>query len=215
MPVRRRRRSHDRSWGIGPATGITAHGAVTLVFVVAMILAGCATTRSGSAAQPAASMVQAISPAPTTTTTERSTSSPGECAVTRPDPPFVPPTPAPASPPAVYGAGWYGSAHLWTMLDRGGELWRHLPKDAAGLGQKTFWWSADWVPGNEPEPAISVEGLRLDGPGSFASGPGTNATADFGTAMLVGVVVPTPGCWGLTARYRGASLSIVVSVAGD
>ena len=44
---------------------------------------------------------------------------------------------------------------------------------------------------------------------------GTNASADFGTAMLVGVTLPSPGCWRLTATYLDASLSIVVLVEGD
>jgi hypothetical protein len=134
------------------------------------------------------------------------------CDSTRPDPVFRAPRPAPAEPPAYYHASWYGSAHLWTMLDTDGRSWRGLPQSAAGLTQKTFWWSADWAPGDEPEPAITVTGRRLDGHGSFSFGPGTNASADFGTAMLVGVDVPTTGCWEITGRYRTSTLSFIVSV---
>jgi hypothetical protein len=139
------------------------------------------------------------------------------CPVTIPDPPFVPPKGFVARPPAYYGAAWYGNAHLWTMLDKRGERWHDLPVDADGYGQKTFWWSADWPVWDELEPAIRVTGRRLDGnaPPLTAFFPGTNASADFGTAMLVGVDVPTAGCWELTARYRAASLSVVVWVAGD
>ena len=55
---------------------------------------------------------------------------------------------------------------------------------------------------------------RLDGPGQFKSdGRGTNAFADFGAAMLVGVTIPTTGCWELTGTYRGERLSYVVRVA--
>jgi hypothetical protein len=69
----------------------------------------------------------------------------------------------------------------------------------------------------EPEPAISVAGRRLDraGPTFRAGDPGTNASFDNTTAMLVGVGVPTSGCWELTGRYRGAQLSYIVWVAGD
>ena len=89
---------------------------------------------------------------------------------------------------------------------------RDLPQSAGGLTQKTFWWSADWAPTGQPEPAITVTGRRLDGPGSFSFGPGTNASADFGTAMLVGIDVPTTGCWEITGRYQTATLSFTVSV---
>ncbi len=136
------------------------------------------------------------------------------CAVTRPAPPFVPPRPYPSAPPDLYASDWFGSSGLWTMLDRDGEIWAgaDLPQDADGFSQKTFWWSAAWTPGAEPEPAITVVGTRLDGTGTFEVSGGTNASADFGTAMLVGVVFPTAGCWQVTGRYRDATLSYVVSI---
>jgi hypothetical protein len=140
---------------------------------------------------------------------------PGDCAVTRPNPPFVAPSPHLASPPAHYGAAWFGSASLWTMLNHEGELWAELPKSPEGFGQKTFWWSADWRPGEEPEPAITVTGTRVDGPGTFSFAGGTNAGADFGVAMLVGIDIPTAGCWEITGQYRDATLSYVVRVEGD
>jgi hypothetical protein len=135
------------------------------------------------------------------------------CAVTRPDPIFVPPSPFLTVPPAAFASSWYGSAHLWTMLDRGGEVWEGwVAASPPVLPQKTFWWSADWRPGAEPEPAIIVVARRLDGQGSFTYGPGTNASADFGTAMLVGIDIPSYGCWELTARYRRATLTYVAFV---
>jgi hypothetical protein len=65
---------------------------------------------------------------------------------------------------------------------------------------------------DDPQPAISVVGTRLDAPGTFTAGPGTNASADFGQAMLAGVEIPSPGCWQITASYGGAVLSFVVLV---
>jgi hypothetical protein len=136
------------------------------------------------------------------------------CAVTRPDPAFVAPSPYPATPPPLYESEWFGSEALWTMINRDGEVWR-FSQGADGVSVKTFWWSVEW-PGarGEPEPAITVVGTRLDGPGTFTSGPGTNASADFGTAMLVGVEIPA-GCWQITASYRDAVLSYVVWVTDD
>ena len=135
------------------------------------------------------------------------------CRPTRPEPAFVAPAPFPKAPPDYYGAAWYGDPALWTMLDRDGEIWSDLPRDEHGYGQKTFWWSTAWTPREEQQPAITVTGTRLDGDSSFSAGsPGTNATADFGTAMLVGVDIPAAGCWRLTGAYRGARLSYVVLV---
>jgi hypothetical protein len=135
------------------------------------------------------------------------------CPLTRPNPPFLPPDPFMSKPPASYGSAWFGRADLWTMLSFGGEDWHDLPHNPGGLTQKTFWWSANWPFRKELEPAITVVGRRLDGAGQFSAGdPGTNATADFGTAMLVGVDVPSAGCWQITATYRGAELSYVVRV---
>ena len=139
--------------------------------------------------------------------------SPATCDVTRPDPVFIAPKPFPRTPPDRYQSDWYGSEHLWAMLGHDGEVWEGwVAAEPPGLPQKTFWWSVDWKSGEEPEPTIIVTGRRLDGPGSFTFGPGTNASADFGTAMLVGIDIPSYGCWELTARYRLATLSYVVSV---
>jgi hypothetical protein len=57
-----------------------------------------------------------------------------------------------------------------------------------------------------------VTGRRLDAAGTFSFGPGTNAGADFGTAMLVGIDVPSVGCWEITGRYHAATLSYTVLV---
>jgi hypothetical protein len=163
--------------------------------------AGVAAT--GGSAPPASSPSAGTSP-----------SSAVACPITSPaEPAFTPPRPFLPVPPASYRADWYGTAHLFTMVDRVPTPKGPWLSADAPLPDKTFWWSADWVPRNELEPAITVTGRRLDGFGTFTFGnPGTNASADFGTAMLVGIDYPSVGCWELTARYRQATLSIVVEV---
>jgi len=103
------------------------------------------------------------------------------------------------------------------MLKPNGEVWSagDFPRSSGGpIPQKTFWFSVHFLGGSkESTPAIGVTGTRLDRPGPFRFGdPGTNAGADFGSAMLVGVDFPTVGCWQLTARYRGFELSYVVQI---
>jgi hypothetical protein len=103
------------------------------------------------------------------------------------------------------------------MLDPAGEIWR-LPKGRFPFTQKTFWWSRKFGRvANEEQPRITVTGRRLDKVGvTFRAGdPGTNAIADFGTAMLVGIDIPTPGCWEIRAEYEGSELAYVVRVEAD
>lgn len=178
----------------------------------AIVLASACTATSGGASEPTSGTSGA--PAPAVATSAPASSPPGlptapkDCPVTRPDPAFLAPEPFPQEPPPAYAAAWFGTDALWTMLNVDGEVWADLPPGAEGLGQKTFWWSTKFV---EPDPAIAVSGERLDAAGSFrTTGLGTNASADFGRAMLIGIQIPEPGCWRLTGDYRGASLSYVV-----
>lgn len=135
------------------------------------------------------------------------------CPLTKPDSSFVPPPSYDGQPAAQWGHGWVGTNDLWTAVTPDGDDWTGVTKSASGYSQKTFWWSDDFRVNREQTPQIFVTGRRLDGPGTFGFGPGTNAGgADIGSAMLVGVDVPTVGCWEITARYRAAALSIVVWV---
>jgi hypothetical protein len=196
-------------------------GAISLVLVLALaavvlgriVPTGPAGTAGSSAS---ASAGPGVSPAAiaarSATSTPTPTGSTPACKPSRPEPVFVPTRSAPSVPPAYYKSSWFGSARLWTMLSDDGEIWRHLPANPNGLSQKTFWWSVNWESAAEPEPRITVSGRRLDAPGTFSFGPGTNAGADFGTAMLVGIDVPTVGCWEITGRYHAASLSFTALV---
>lgn len=138
----------------------------------------------------------------------------GGCPLTvPPQPAFIPPKPYPPHPPDLYQSVWYGTAALWTMLDPEGEVWEDLPEEDGRFTQKTFWWSEGYSPKDEPAAPISVTGRRLDRSGSFeAGGPGGGGfRKDIRSFMLVGLEIP-PGCWELTATYRGADLSYVVLV---
>jgi hypothetical protein len=65
----------------------------------------------------------------------------------------------------------------------------------------------------EQRPAIKVTGRRLDGPApSLLVLPPTNAFQGPGSAMLIGVYVPTPGCREITGDYHRNKLSFVVWV---
>ena len=112
------------------------------------------------------------------------------------------------------GIFWYGTEGLWTALHTDG-VWAKLPKTSDGYTQKIMWWSDFYVLKDEPEPALTVTGRRLDakaGPLRFYGA--TNAMADdIGDAMLTGVEFPTLGCWEITGQYKKWGLTFVVWIA--
>ena len=168
---------------------------------------------AGAALAGMAAVVLAVSfRAPVTATAGAGAGAP--CPITVPDGSFRAPLPWPVVPPANYHSHWFGTADLWTMLDVDGEVWPGAAKP--GPGQKSWWWSTHFKGGfEESSPAIAVTGVNLDEPAprpAKLGGRATNGAADFGSAMLVGVDFPVPGCWELTASYKGHTLSYVVLV---
>ena len=127
-----------------------------------------------------------------------------------PNPPFMPPEPYRATVSA--GTFWYGSNALWTLLPINGT-WR-LARSDKGFAQKVWWWREGYNNRTEQKPRLILTGRRLDGEApSIAVAEATNAyEASLGSAMLIGVVIPTEGCWELTGHYGGRTLSFVVLV---
>jgi hypothetical protein len=138
---------------------------------------------------------------------------PAECAVTRPqNPAFVPPAPNSPEPPDA-AEFWYGSPALWTLLYQNGSWWA-LPHDEQGYTQKVAFWRQGYNYAAEQQPDLTVTGRRLDGeaPPLVASTATNGFEAHVQSFMLVGVEVPTLGCWEITGRYGGHALSFVVWV---
>ncbi len=169
-----------------------------LLVCICLLLGSCAAPPAALATQATSHSAAAAPGAP-----------PSDCPVTRPpEAAFVPPAPYPAKPPPRYtGQFWYGTPDLWTMLGADGT-WSALPKSAAGYTQKVFWWRQGYS-----SAALTVTGKRLDGPATpITADKATSASADFGDAMLVGIEIPTPGCWEITGHYDAHELSFVVWV---
>lgn len=190
------------------------------ILTLAALLAGCAPK---AAAQP--EEVKALEkPTPIdlsekSTPIETATSEvvphdpPASCPITVPqNPTFTPP--APYNSMGFEGEFWYGSSSLWTAVRENG-VWEALPHNPEGYTQKVFWWRDGYVWTEEPEPALTVTGERLDASAPpFRASKATNASAsDIGSAMLVGVDIPTLGCWKITGKYSNTELSFVVWVA--
>lgn len=142
-----------------------------------------------------------------------SSTPPATCLATKPlNPPFAPPPPYSPNAPFA-GEFWYGTEALWTLLPSDGD-WQGLPHSPSGYTQKVFWWRKGYSWTAEPEPPLVMTGRRLDAPAPPPRvSKATNAFAhDIQSAMLVGIDLPTSGCWEVTGRYEGRELSFVVWV---
>ncbi len=170
-------------------------GGAPLVAAAAVVVAGVAALQIGS---------QGTTEVDIAATSNDSVPS-AACPVTRPTgPAFVPPSPWPATPSAE-GFAWYGTRDLWTVLDRTD----HTPR-------KAVFWSANFPGGAvEERPELEVRYRQLGGDELeiVFDAPGTNAfTAEDGDFMINGIEPDDPGCWLVTASYKGASLSYVYAV---
>ena len=173
---------------------------VVLIFI--LILAACIQRNEDVAV--------GIQPTDTANITENP---PNTCPVTKPpDPAFIPPESFPTNPPGT--DSWYGGDAFWTTVTQNG-VWYALPHNTEGYTQKVFWWSNGYSFTKEPEPNLTVTGQRLDGnaPALHVSKASNAEAGDIGSAMLVGVDIPTLGCWEITGEYKDAKLSFVVWVA--
>ena len=204
------RRAKPRRVMTAAAAGLT----VIMVGIAGVVMAG--TLRAPSPIVPAGS---GGSPDATATSKPSPTSRDVDgCSVTVPPRPgFVPPEPYPAEPP--FDQVWYGGSELWTALDPNGSVWSGLPVEPDGsVGDKTFWWSEN-LSTEEGEDFsgsadITVTAVHLDGsaPTVVEKGGVPSFNREIKNFMLVGLELPEPGCWEVTARYKGTELSYVLLV---
>ena len=142
----------------------------------------------------------------------QSDSPPSSCPVTTPPKPFfVPPTPYPATTSG--GSFYFGTPKLWALVWK--SPWRGLALWNEGYRQKIFWWSEGYDWKQDPQPALSVTGKRLDAPTAplVSDDHADNGYRDDMRSFIVtGVNFPTIGCWQITGRFHGQVLSFVVWV---
>ncbi len=100
------------------------------------------------------------------------------------------------------------------MLQSDGT-WAQLPHHEAGYTQKLVWWRQGYDWRTEPEPDLTVTGRRLDvaAPTLVVSDATNGYHPDVGSFMLVGIDLPTLGCWEITGQVEDQALSFVVWVA--
>ena len=148
---------------------------------------------------------------------DRAKDVPESCPVTKPPAhAFVPPSPYPSD--TGPDGFWFGGEKLWTLLPMDGT-WKGLPHyrptDTA-FRNKLFWWDEGYDWQRDTQPMLKVTGKRLDSP---APPLGTDKHANAGWRgdsnhpfIVVGIDIPTLGCWKITGNFEDAELSYVVWV---
>ena len=148
---------------------------------------------------------------------------PESCPVTKPPAnPFVPPPPYWTDHGA--DAFWFGTRKLWILLPSNGT-WHVLPIDSQGqiayaarditaYSQKLAWYREgyDW----RSDPQREQPMLKVTGERQGALAPPLAAHANAVTArppyIMVGIDIPTLGCWKITGSFEDTQLSFVVWV---
>ena len=125
---------------------------------------------------------------------------PRGCAVTQPNG-SIPP--GQASNPGASEANYLGNGKLWTVLPPDGVL-RAAARPSGTISEKFPWWRG-------LQGALQIRGRRLDGnaPPLRARIPSGYEASGFQSS---GIIFPTGGCWRVTGRAGGASLSFVLLV---
>ena len=134
-------------------------------------------------------------------------------------PGFVPPEPYPPEPPGFENV-WYGTPELWTFLEPNGAVWSDLPvgKGPHAVGNKTLWFSENFSTADGEDfsgnAEITLTGVNLDGsaPKVVEEGGVPSFNRYVKNFMLVGLGLPEPGCWEITATYKGAELTYALWV---
>jgi hypothetical protein len=73
------------------------------------------------------------------------------------------------------------------------------------------WWRLGYDWRTEPIPKLKVTGKRLDSPAPPLEATATNVLGPL-PYMMVGMNIPTLGCWEVTGRYDDDELTFVVWV---
>jgi hypothetical protein len=86
------------------------------------------------------------------------------------------------------------------------------------VGDKTLWFSESFSTAEgedfSGDADITVTAVRLDGsaPTVVEEGGVPSFNREIKNFMLVGLELPEPGCWEVTARYKRAELAYVLQV---
>ena len=94
------------------------------------------------------------------------------------------------------------------------ETRQSLPLSERGYGQKLAWWAPGYDWQAEPNPLFELVAKPLERIGEeYRLTETTNMLdGELGSAILLGVEFPFPGCWEITGNYNGESTTYVIEI---
>ena len=139
------------------------------------------------------------------------------CPVTKaPAPPFVPPAPYKSGP--LYRGFLLGSKSLWTFVN---TYDMNQSRPGPPYAFKLVYWhpGLNWHHTDEAND-LTVVARRLDAPSApivFTHRAGglvghLSAEAPDEVAIMIGLDLPSSGCWEIAAEFRGEHLNYVISL---
>ncbi len=120
------------------------------------------------------------------------------CPITRPN--------GSVPPGSTFGAEFHGNGALWVGVPPANVVL--TPKAADGsVGTKFGWW-------REAIGALTIDGRRLDGPAPLLRAAVPDGYGDRGFQPS-SITFPSEGCWEVTGRVGGATLTFVTLALGE
>jgi hypothetical protein len=126
------------------------------------------------------------------------------CQVTRPTSDAPPGVPEPSEP--IY----HGNGELWTVLWPEGRVVFEPGGPGFVLPDGSLGMKWPWIPSGPGE--LTVEGRRLDGAAPLLRADIGEGFTESGRFFPTYLIFPTAGCWEVTGRVGGASLTFVTLV---
>lgn len=103
---------------------------------------------------------------------------------------------------------WFGSEALAVLIPTDGR-WKGMGP-SRNFGDKFWVWRRGFDAKSEPQPALTLAGVKLgdgDKPQRLQIDKATNAFGPGWSSMLVGMAFPSAGCWEVTAKYVYAGIT--------
>lgn len=122
---------------------------------------------------------------------------------------FVPPAPYPTH--ISSDTFWYGSEALWTNVPIDG-VWHlnNLAQRGTYANKLIFWHRGfDWRKEREPKFTFTARRLDVEAQPLVQSGAIPVFVTGATSAMMIGMSLPSAGCWELTADYHGHLCSVL------
>lgn len=171
--------------------------ALTSTLAILLALSGCTTSVTQQAKPPADQATPTATPAASATASSMSPT----CPLTIPN--------GSQPPNSTRDSGWHGNGALWV------DLWPYsvvfiTPNQVTSDGSLSMKFS--WVRGPKTIGPLTIEGRRLDAPAPPLQSESSSLGYGDKGFLPTSIIFPIEGCWEVTGKAGGASLTFVTLV---